>query len=248
MAPRPARRRLAAVDDRLYFRQLLSGRDFAQSDPIAVQMVNFVYAIGDRETGHCVLVDPAYAVDELLELVGGDDMTVVGALATHYHADHVGGSMMGYRLEGVRELLERLNVRVHVQAVEADYVKKVTDLSDGDLAVHAPGDVLTVGDIPIEFVHTPGHTPGSQCFLVDGRLVSGDTLFLDGCGRTDLPGSDADAMYESLQRLARLPDATVVYPGHRYSFPSSGSLEAIRESNIVYKPKNKDSWLMMFGQ
>jgi glyoxylase-like metal-dependent hydrolase (beta-lactamase superfamily II) len=236
------------VDDRFYFRQFLSGRDFARQDQIAVQMVNFVYAIGDRATGECVLVDPAYAVGELIELVGADDMTVTGALATHYHADHVGGSMMGYRIEGVRELLEHLNVKVHVQEAEAAYVQKVTDLSARDLAVHDPGDVVTVGDVRIELVHTPGHTPGSQCFLVDGRLVSGDTLFLDGCGRTDLPGSDADAMYESLQLLARLPEDTIVYPGHRYSLPSSGTMDAVRATNIVYKPKSKDGWLMMFGQ
>ena len=156
--------------------------------------------------------------------------------------------MMGYRIEGVRELLERQNVKVHVQEAEAAYVKKVTELSDGDLAVHDPGDVVMVGDVRIELVHTPGHTPGSQCFLVDGRLVSGDTLFLDGCGRTDLPGSDADAMYESLQRLAQLPEATIVYPGHRYSLPSSGTMDAVRATNIVYKPKSKDGWMMMFGQ
>jgi len=236
------------VDDRFYFRQLLSGRDFARNDLVATQMVNFVYAIGDRTTGECLLVDPAYAVDELVELVGTDGLTVVGVLATHYHADHIGGSMMGYRIQGVRELLERAAVKIHVQATEAGYVKKVTELSDGDLVVHDPGDVVTVGDLRIELVHTPGHTPGSQCFLVDGRLVSGDTLFLDGCGRTDLPGSDPDAMYESLQRLARLPDATLIYPGHRYSIPSSGTMEAVRASNIVYKPKSKDGWMTMFGQ
>lgn len=236
------------MDDRLYFRQLLSGRDFARDDQVAAQMVNFVYAIGDRATGECVLVDPAYAVNDLLELVEADGMTVVGALATHYHPDHVGGSMMGYRIEGVRELLEQRGVKIHVQEAEAAFVTKVTDVSMSDLAVHDPGDVVNVGDVRIELVHTPGHTPGSQCFLVDGRLVSGDTLFLDGCGRTDLPGSDADAMYESLQRLARLPDDTIVYPGHRYSMPSSGSMDAVRASNIVYKPRNKDSWMMMFGQ
>ena len=243
-----AARRLAVVEDRFYFRQLLSGRDFARNDLVATQMVNFVYAIGDRTTGECLLVDPAYAVDELVELVGADGLTVVGALATHYHADHIGGSMMGYRIQGVRELLERATVKVHVQAAEAGYVKKVTELSDSDLAVHDPGDVVTVGDLRIELLHTPGHTPGSQCFLIDGRLVSGDTLFLDGCGRTDLPGSDPDAMYESLQRLARLPDATIIYPGHRYSLPSSGTMEAVRTGNIVYKPKSKDGWMMMFGQ
>ncbi len=84
--------------------------------------------------------------------------------------------------------------------------------------LHDSGDVVHVGGIPITLMHTPGHTPGSQCFVVDGKLVAGDTLFLEGCGRTDLPGSDPDAMYESLtQRLATLPDSTVLYPGHRYS-------------------------------
>jgi len=235
------------VDDRLYFRQLLSGRDFAVGDGLASQMVNFVYAIGDRATGECVLVDPAYAVRELVEIVGADDMRVVGALATHYHPDHVGGSMMGYRIEGVRELLELQGMKIHVQEAEAAYVRKVTAVSESDLAVHEPGDVVTVGAIPIELVHTPGHTPGSQCFLVEHRLVSGDTLFLDGCGRTDLPGSDPDAMYDSLQRLARLPDDTIVYPGHRYSVPASGTMEAVRHNNIVYKPRNKEGWMMMFG-
>ncbi|MFM7534295.1 MAG: MBL fold metallo-hydrolase [Acidimicrobiales bacterium] len=235
------------MDDRLYFRQLLSGRDFAVGDGLASQMVNFVYAIGDRATGECVLVDPAYAVRELVEIVGADDMRVVGALATHYHPDHVGGSMMGYRIEGVRELLELQGMKIHVQEAEAAYVRKVTAVSESDLAVHEPGDVVTVGAIPIELVHTPGHTPGSQCFLVEHRLVSGDTLFLDGCGRTDLPGSDPDAMYDSLQRLARLPDDTIVYPGHRYSVPASGTMEAVRHNNIVYKPRNKEGWMMMFG-
>src|SRR5215207_9046444 len=155
-----------ATDDRLYFRQLLSGRDFAVADPIAQQMVNFVYAIGDRATGECVLVDPAYGVDDLV------------------------------------------------------------DVAESELVAHDPGDVVTVGEIEIELVHTPGHTPGSQCFLVEGRLVSGDTLFLEGCGRTDLPGSDPGAMYDSLQRLATLPSDTIVFPGHRYSMPSSASMEA----------------------
>jgi glyoxylase-like metal-dependent hydrolase (beta-lactamase superfamily II) len=107
---------------------------------------------------------------------------------------------------------------------------------------------VRVGDVDIELVHTPGHTPGSQCFLVDGKLVSGDTLFLDGCGRTDLPGSDVGQMYESLQRLATLPGDTIVFPGHRYSMPSSASIDAIREQNYVYRPATKEQWLTMFGQ
>ena len=89
---------------------------------------------------------------------------------------------------------------------------------------------MSVGAIDVELVHTPGHTPGSQCFLVDGRLVSGDTLFLDGCGRTDLPGSDPALMAESLNRLSKIADDVILYPGHRYSIASSalmGSVKAI---------------------
>src|SRR5215469_14287758 len=103
------------MPDRLYFRQLLAGRDFARSDRLARQMVNFVYLIGDRETGEAVAVDPAYAPGELLELVGADGMRLVGALATHYHPDHVGGDLIGHPVAGIAELLEQVDIPVHVQ-------------------------------------------------------------------------------------------------------------------------------------
>jgi glyoxylase-like metal-dependent hydrolase (beta-lactamase superfamily II) len=225
------------TDDRLYFRQLLAGRDFARDDMVAQQMVNFVYVIGDRQTGDAILVDPAYGVRELVDLLTADDMRITGVLATHYHPDHVGGDLMGWRIEGVAELLE-LGVRapVHVQAEEAAGVKRVTGASDSDLVVHTSGDVVHAGAIPVTLLHTPGHTPGSQCFLVDGKLVSGDTLFLDGCGRTDLPGGDADAMYTSLtQRLATVPDDTVLYPGHLYSAEPHAPLGDVRVSNWVFR-------------
>ena len=125
--------------------------------------------------------------------------------------------MMGFSIEGVAALLARddVSAKVHVQAPEAVGMKRVTGCSDSDLVVHASGDVLEVGNLRVTLVHTPGHTPGSQCFYVhgtpgpgvDGMLVSGDTLFLDGCGRTDLPGGDPEALYESLtQKLAQVPD------------------------------------------
>ena len=211
-------------------------------------MVNFVYVIGDRETGECALVDPAYAVDDLVDTVGADGMVVSAVLATHYHPDHVGGSMMGHTIEGVTRLLERVDCPVHVQRVEVPWVARTTGIAERELVAHESGDRVAVGSIEIELVHTPGHTPGSQCFLVDGRLVSGDTLFLDGCGRTDLPGSDPGQMYESLQRLAKLPDDTIVYPGHRYALPSSATMSAIREQNYVYRPSSREQWLTMFGR
>lgn len=240
----------ADADDRLYFRQLLAGQDFATSDPVARQMVNFVYLVGDTVTGEAVVVDPAYAVDELLDILRSDGMRLVGVLATHYHPDHIGGDMMGVRIEGITRLLDSgpNAVPVHVQSEEAPWVQRATGVGAGDLDLHDGEDVVRVGKVPITLIPTPGHTPGSQCFLVDGRLVAGDTLFLEGCGRTDLPGGDPDAMYESLTtRLARVPDDTILYPGHRYSAPSSATMGDTRTNNYVFRPRSIDQWRMMFG-
>ncbi len=235
-------------DDRLYFRQLLSGRDFATTDPVARQMVNFVYLIGDRESGEAVVIDPAYGIKDLLGVLDEDGMTLVGALATHYHPDHVGGDMAGYSIAGVAELLRLRPVPIHVQADEAEWVKRVTGADDGDLVTHQSGDVVQAGAIPIELIHTPGHTPGSQCFLVDNRLVAGDTLFLEGCGRTDLPGGDPRALYDSItQKLAKVPDDATLFPGHLYSPEPSQSMGDTRALNFVFKPKTEEQWLMMFG-
>lgn len=235
------------VSDELYFRQLLSGRDFAVADPVAAQMVNFVYVIGNRATQQAAIVDPAYAVDELVDLVEADGFRVTDVLATHYHPDHVGGSMMGLTIEGVARLLERTPARVHVQEAELPWVTRTTGIAASELVAHEPGSTVSLGEIDIELVHTPGHTPGSQCFLVRGRLVAGDTLFLDGCGRTDLPGSDPGDMYDSLQRLATLPGDTILYPGHRYSQAASATMDSVTGANYVFKPPTRQAWMEWFG-
>ena len=127
-------------------------------------------------------------------------------------------------------------------------MQRVTECSADDLVEHESGDVVEVGAIPIELIHTPGHTPGSQCFYVADRLVSGDTLFLEGCGRTDLPGGDAAALYESLtQRLAKVPDDAVLFPGHLYSQEPSQTMGETRKWNYVFTPKSATEWLAMFG-
>ena len=232
----------------MYFRQLLSGRDFAVDDPFASQMVNFVYLVGDRETREAVVVDPAYRISDVLDVLAADDMELVGALASHHHPDHVGGSFGAQRVEGVNELLDAKSVPVHVHRDEATAVERTARIDSSDLVSHDSGDVVQVGAVPIQMLHTPGHTPGSQCFLVDGKLISGDTLFLEGCGRTDLPGSDPEAMYDSLQRLVSLPDDVIVYPGHRYSTASIATMGAIKEINYILKPTSREQWLAAFGQ
>jgi glyoxylase-like metal-dependent hydrolase (beta-lactamase superfamily II) len=233
--------------DRLYFRQLLSGRDFAQGDGIAAQMRNFAYLIGDRQTGDCVVVDPAYAAGDLVDALEADGLHLSGVLVTHHHPDHVGGSMMGFELKGLAELLERVSVPVHVNSQEAQFVSGITGIPMSDLTSHEHGDKVSVGAIDIELLHTPGHTPGSQCFLLDGRLVAGDTLFLEGCGRTDFPGGDSDEIFRSLQKIAQLPGDPTVFPGHWYSIEPSASLSEVKRSNYVYRVSNLEQWRTLMG-
>ena len=234
--------------DRLYFKQLLSGRDFGNTDNLAKQMVNFVYLIGDRETGESVIVDPAYDINSLLEILEEDGMQCSGVLATHYHPDHVGGSMMGYDIIGVKELLEQVSVPIHAQKEEAEFITKVTGLESKDVMEHSSGDIVNVGEIKIELIHTPGHTPGSQCFLVENRLVAGDTLFLEGCGRTDLPGGDPAALYDSLHnRLSKVPDEATLFPGHLYSPEPNAQMGHTRQQNYVFLPRTEEQWLTMFA-
>ena len=233
---------MSAASD-LYFAQIPVG-----------EMANLAYLVGSRAARECLLVDPAWSVDALLDRAEADGMRVTGALVTHYHQDHVGGSIFGTEIEGLARLMARAPVPVHVHGREADGVRKVTGLSASDLAPHQGGDVLELGGIQVRLLHTPGHTPGSQCFLVEearrtpGRLVSGDTLFLGSCGRVDLPGGDPAALFDSLtNQLARLPDDTLLYPGHLYSADPSSSIGEQKRSNPYLRVARLEDFLGFLG-
>lgn len=231
----------------LYFRQLLGGRDFGKGDPRAGMMENFVYLIGDYATRECVVVDPAWGVSEILETIEEDGFKLTGALATHYHPDHVGGSMYGFTVEGLPTLMERCPCPVHANKHEVEGIKTVTGLSSSDLIAHESGDTLKVGSIEIKLLHTPGHTPGSQCFCVGDALVAGDTLFLQGCGRVDLPGGDPDEMYYTLtQRLASLPGHLTLFPGHAYG-GAHAPLSEVRQGNPYLQFQDLNTWRRAHG-
>ncbi len=226
----------------LYFRQVPVG-----------QMANLAYLVGSQSTREALLVDPAWSVDALLDQAETDGMNVVGALVTHYHQDHVGGRIMGFDIEGVARLLERHPVPIYVNEHEGDGMRTITGASESDLVRKAGGESLSLGEIRIRLLHTPGHTPGSQCFLVEergqpGRLISGDTLFLGSCGRVDLPGSDPEAMYRSLNgTLKALPDETILYPGHLYSAEASGSLGEQKQTNPFLRAASLEQFLLFMG-
>ncbi|MDZ7669195.1 MAG: MBL fold metallo-hydrolase [Gammaproteobacteria bacterium] len=210
-------------------------------------MQNFTYLVGSRSTREVAIVDPAWDIDALVERIEARGYTLTGALVTHYHPDHIGGSFGGHNIEGLAELLTYKGVKIYVHKDEADGVRKVSGLSESDLARVDSGDKLDIGNIQVEFLHTPGHTPGSQCFRIENTLVSGDTLFINGCGRVDLPGSNPEDMYHSLQRLRSLPDDTLLLPGHNYGHVPNATLAETRAHNTYLKINDLDTWKTIMG-
>jgi len=138
--------------------------------------------------------------------------------------------------------------KVYIHKAELPFVHRVTGLSQSDLVAVEGGDEVQVGQLKVKFLHTPGHTPGSQCFLVGNALVSGDTLFIGSCGRVDLPGSNPDDMYRSLtQVLAALPDETLLFPGHNYADRPRSTIGDEKRTNMMLRFRNLHDFLAMMG-
>jgi len=232
----------------LYVKQLLAGRDFGESDHVAAQMANFVYLIGDDEKRMCMVVDPAWDIPGIIDFIDREGMTLIGALVSHYHPDHVGGNIFGHDIAGLAELMSLRPVMVHLNKAENDGVKKVTLLSDSDIEAHDGGDEIAIGGVTVKLLHTPGHTPGSQCFLTSSALISGDTLFIDGCGRVDLPGGNPEDMYHSLtQVLSKLPSETVLFPGHNYASKPVSTIGDEKKQNRYMRINSLADWNALMG-
>ena len=218
----------------LYFKQIEIG-----------PMKNYVYLIGSTETHKAAVVDAAWEIDAILKIAAQDDMEITHALVTHTHPDHVGGGFSGMEIAGVTELLEKCKAKIVVHKAEAEFIK---GLSPSDMIKSNNGDKVDVGGLEIELMHTPGHTPGSQCFLVDGRVVSGDTMFIDACGRVDFPGGNPEQMYYSLtQKMAALPDDTILFPGHNYAQLTQATIGEQKKTNPYLKFSSLKQFLAAMG-
>ncbi len=227
--------------------------DLYFSQHTAGQMANLVYMVGSSETREALIVDPAWNVDALLDKAEEEGIELVGVLCTHCHPDHVGGRVMGFDIEGVEQLLQRKPVPVHISALEADGLRLMTGIGDDVIVPHEDGDVIELGSVSIRLIHTPGHSPGSQCLLVETQgepphLISGDTLFIGSVGRVDLPGGDPAALYHSLHSVLKaLPDETRVFPGHLSSAEGCSTMEEQKRSNPFLRVESLEMFLSFMG-
>ncbi len=210
-------------------------------------MQNYVYLLGDPTTHEAAVVDAAWDVDAILKLAETEGYRVTKNLVTHFHPDHLGGDLMGHQIRGAAELVAKTPAKVYIHKAELPFVHRLTGLSPSDVVPVEGGDEVAIGGFKVKFVHTPGHTPGSQCVLVGNALVSGDTLFIGSCGRVDLPGSNPEEMYRSLQTLASLPEETVLYPGHNYADRPKSTIGDEKRANMMLRFRNLQDFLSVMG-
>ena len=185
-------------------------------------MQNFIYLITDIDSRQAAVVDPAWEPNKIIEYASANDIQITDILLTHSHHDHI---------NGVEEVLNKYDSKLHLLKAEADFWQ--ADLVKPEL--HYGGDTISIGQSSIQVLHTPGHTPGSTCYMLDGDLITGDTLFVFGCGRCDLHGGNPEEMYTTLKNLkSHLTSKTLILPGHNYSTKKTSTLKEQIEGNPFF--------------
>lgn len=183
------------------------------------QMQNFSYLIGDEAAKEAAIVDPGWDIGKLLSAAKKHDFDIKFILITHSHYDHI---------QQVKDLFDATNAAVYVHKKDSEEIK---DHGIKKIKTVGEGDTINVGKIKIKVLHTPGHTPGSVCYLVDKKLITGDTLFVGNIGRTDLPGGSPKIMSETLRRLKKLDENIEVWPGHDYGPTKSSTIKREKKQN-----------------
>ncbi|MDH5571688.1 MAG: MBL fold metallo-hydrolase [Gammaproteobacteria bacterium] len=192
-------------------------------------MENFVYLIIDNATERAAVVDPAWDVPEVLKLAHDRGVTITDILLTHSHHDHI---------NGIEQVLNKYDAQLHLLKPEAQFWGQQLNLP----TLHHGGDIIHLGKTDIEVLHTPGHTPGSACYHIHDHLITGDTMFVWGCGRCDLAGGDPEQMHNTLKHLAQdLPGNTIILPGHNYADCETSTMKAQVEGNpFMHFDKKED--------
>ena len=194
-------------------------------------MENLIYLVVDHVSQRTAVVDPAWDVPAILQKALDLQVRITDILLTHSHHDHI---------NGVEALLAATDAQIHLTHAEAKFWGRAL----GKPQLHHGGESIKLGETQINVLHTPGHTPGSACFHLPEHLLCGDTLFVYGCGRCDLPGGDPEQMYSTLRRLAtELPRELMTLPGHNYSVKTSCTLEEQIEGNPFLHFEHRDQFV-----
>jgi len=190
------------------------------------QMANFTYIIADEESSDAGVIDPSWDLDEVFQALKKNGWRAKYVINTHTHFDHVLGNEQLAEVTGAK-IVQHKNSQLEKDIVVSD------------------GDLIEIGSVKLRVLHTPGHSKDSICLVLDGQLIfTGDTLFVGNCGRTDLPGSDPAEMYHSLfERLGKLDDGLVVYPGHNYGPSPTSTIGYEKKTNYVLQPRSKQEFL-----
>lgn len=182
-------------------------------------MNNFIYLIKDHTSARAAIVDPAWDVPTIDQLADQLNVKITDVLLTHSHHDHI---------NGIADLLARHDAELHLLKEEFRF----WDSQAFQPTLHSGGDVIMLGDTAIKILHTPGHTPGSACYHIGDDLITGDTLFVFGCGRCDLEGGNPETMLHTLKDMkAKLPPSTVIHPGHNYAVQPQATMEEQAQGN-----------------
>jgi glyoxylase-like metal-dependent hydrolase (beta-lactamase superfamily II) len=192
-------------------------------------MQNFTYILEDEKTGEAVLVDPSWDLDAVEQLITRNNLKIKYIINTHHHFDHTIGNEAMTNATGAKIIQHEVSTLKH------DIIVK-------------DGDTIRFGESEVTVFHTPGHSKDSICLVGDGKILTGDTLFVGNCGRVDLPGGSASELYHSLfDVLAKLDDELVMYSGHNYGTRPTSTLGQEKETNFVMQPRTEEEFVDLLG-
>jgi hydroxyacylglutathione hydrolase len=192
-------------------------------------MQNFTYILEDEDNGEAVILDPSWNLDEIQQIITRNDLKVKYIVNTHHHFDHTLGN----------EAMKKFT--------NAQIIQHESSSLDHDVTV-SDGQIIKFGNSELKVIHTPGHSKDSICLIGDGKIFTGDTLFVGNCGRVDLPGGSAKELYHSLiDILSNLDDELIIYSGHNYGSSHQSTIGQEKKTNFVMQKRTEEEFVNMMG-